>query len=277
MTTLRFSKMHGLGNDFMVIDGVRQHVSLNPEQIRTWADRHLSIGFDQLLLVQAPSVPNTDFTYRIYNADGGEVEQCGNGARCFGRFVRDQGLTDKNELRVSTAGGPISIELKDDGRIRVEMGEPVFEPAQIPFQADDIANSYPLQAADQQIHIGAVSMGNPHALLWVDDINSAPVAELGPAIEGHQRFPNRVNAGFAQLIDENAIRLRVFERGVGETLACGSGACAAMAIGRQQGKLADHVTVNMRGGALDIDWQGPGHVLWQTGPASHVFDAEITL
>lgn len=274
---IRFSKMQGVGNDFVVIDAIRQNISLTPEQIRFLADRHFGVGCDQLLLVEKPTVPDADFRYRIFNADGGEVEQCGNGARCFVRFVHEQGLTDKKEIRVETARGIIFPRLEDNGLVTVDMGAPRFAPDEIPFVADGRAPAYALDVAGTTVEAGAVSMGNPHAVQIVDNVDTAPVEQQGPLIEHHARFPQRVNAGFMQLVDEHHIRLRVFERGSGETLACGTGACAAAVTGIQWGKLATPVTVAMRGGNLTIRWEGEGKPVMMTGPAVTVFEGEITI
>jgi len=272
--TLRFTKMHGLGNDFVVIDGVRQRVHLTPEQVRRLADRRLGVGCDQVLIVEAPTRPDVDFRYRIFNADGGEVEQCGNGARCFVKFVRDEGLTDKREIRVETAGGIIVPVLGDDGRVTVDMGVPRFEPARIPFLADREATIHPLDVDGRAVDITAVSMGNPHAVQVVADVERAPVTTQGPAIEHHPRFPERVNAGYMEVRDRANIRLRVWERGVGETLACGTGACAAVVAGIRRGLLAREVRVETRGGTLVIAWAGPGEPVTMTGPATTVFEGE---
>jgi diaminopimelate epimerase len=275
--TLRFTKMHGLGNDFVVIDGIRQTVALSPEQCRRIADRHLGVGCDQILLVEAPTRADVDFRYRIFNADGGEVEQCGNGARCFVRFVRDQGLTDKTVIRVETASGVIEPRLLDNGQVIVDMGAPRFSPADIPFVADSEALSYPLKVGQHLIDVAALSMGNPHAVLRVNDLDSAPVDILGPAIESHARFPQRVNAGFMQVLTPHDIRLRVFERGAGETLACGTGACAAAVAGIRQGWLASPVSVHTRGGDLIIAWAGGTEPVTMTGPAVTVFEGVLEL
>ncbi len=275
--SLKFTKMQGLGNDFVVIDAVRQRVALTPPQIRALADRNLGIGCDQLLLVQKAERTDTDFRYRIFNADGGEVEQCGNGARCFAKFVRDRGLTDRRALRVDTASGIIGLTLEDDGEVSVDMGAPRFAPADIPFIAEREQSVYLLDVDGAAVEIGAVSMGNPHAVLQVDDVNNAPVAMLGAKIECHPRFPKRVNVGFMQRVAANHIRLRVFERGVGETRACGTGACAAMVIGRKRGILGDRVRVELPGGSLTIYWSGAGAPVMMKGPAVTVFDGEIEL
>ncbi|WP_291995202.1 diaminopimelate epimerase [Candidatus Accumulibacter sp. ACC003] len=274
---LTFVKMHGLGNDFVVLDGVRQALELSTAQLCLLADRHFGVGCDQILLVERASRPGVDFRYRIFNADGGEVEQCGNGARCFVRFVHDQGLTDKRAIRVETMSGVIVPRLEDDGTVSVDMGVPVLTPALVPFisASDDLLQA--LQVADQEIAITAVSMGNPHAVLVVADVDTAAVEQLGPLIEAHPRFPRRVNAGFMQIIDRQAIRLRVFERGAGETLACGSGACAAVVAGISRRLLDTPVHVTMRGGTLTVAWQGVGTPLLMTGPAVTVFKGEIEL
>jgi diaminopimelate epimerase len=273
----KFTKMHGLGNDFVVLDGVTQTLALTPETVRWLADRHFGIGCDQLLLVEKSSRPNIDFRYRIFNADGSEVEQCGNGARCFVRFVHDQRLTDKHEIRVETAKGIIVPRLESNGSVTVDMGAPVFDPPAIPFLVNARALTYPLDLNGDLIEISAISMGNPHAVQIVDNIESAPVAVQGPLIEHHQLFPNRVNAGFMQVIDRSHIRLRVYERGAGETLACGTGACAAAVAGMTRGLLDSEVTVSTRGGELVIRWLGEGHSVLMTGPAVVVFTGEIEL
>ena len=272
---IRFSKMHGLGNDFVVIDGVRQSIVLSPAQIQLLADRHFGIGCDQLLLVEKAGRPDVDFRYRIFNADGGEVEQCGNGARCFVRFVHEQGLTDKREIRVETMGGVIAPRLETDGSVTVDMGVPVFSPAQIPFISPAADLVQPLRVGDEEIEITAVSMGNPHAVQVVADVEAAPVALQGPLIEAHPRFPKRVNVGFMQVVGRHEIRLRVFERGAGETLACGTGACAAVVAGIARSLLDTPVRVATRGGELTIDWQGAGTPVLMTGPAVTVFTGEI--
>ena len=274
---INFTKMHGLGNDFVVIDALSQPVVLTPAQLRFIADRHFGIGCDQILLVEAPTVPGVDFRYRIYNADGGEVEQCGNGVRCFARFVLDKHLTTRHDISVETEAGIISTQVGANGLITVNMGVPQFAPADIPFIADTQALAYTLDVAGQHVNIGAVSMGNPHAIMQVDNVDTAPVATLGPQIEQHARFPRRVNAGFMQIIDRSHIRLRVYERGVGETRACGTGACAAVAVGRQQGLLDETVTVDLPGGTLLIRWAEEGRPVWMTGPAVSVFEGKIEL
>ena len=274
---LRFSKMHGLGNDFVVIDAIRQRVDLTPDQVRFLADRHFGVGCDQLLVVERAQQPGVDFRYRIFNADGGEVEQCGNGARCFVRFVRDQGLTDKREIRVETKSGVITLTAADDINVTVNMGVPVFEPARIPFQSDSDAFVQTLDVAGSAVPITAVSMGNPHAVQVVADVDRAPVAQQGPLIESHPRFPARVNAGFMQVVDAHHIRLRVYERGAGETLACGTGACAAVVAGIVRNLLESPVRVSTRGGELNIAWAGEGQPVLMTGPAVTVFEADIHL
>jgi diaminopimelate epimerase len=274
---LAFTKMHGLGNDFVVIDAVRQNIELTEAQVRYLADRHFGVGCDQLLVVEAAQAPDVDFRYRIFNADGGEVEQCGNGARCFARFVFDQGLTDKREIRVETKKGIIAPRLEADGNVTVDMGVPVLNPADVPFLSDSDAWVQPLEVADTTVAITAVSMGNPHAVQVVADVDTAQVAEQGPLIEHHARFPARVNAGFLQVVDDHHVRLRVFERGAGETLACGTGACAAVVAGILRELVVSPVSVETRGGALTIAWHGVGTPVMMTGPAVTVFSAEITL
>lgn len=274
---LRFTKMHGLGNDFVVIDGITQTVTLSPEQCRRIADRHFGIGCDQILLVEKPTHDDVDFRYRIFNADGGEVEQCGNGARCFVRFVHDHQLTDKTAIRVETASGIIEPRLLDNGQVTVNMGAPRFAPADIPFSTTSEALTYPLKVGSHTLEISALSMGNPHAVLRVNDLDSAPVDILGAAIEAHQRFPQRVNAGFMQILTPHDIRLRVFERGAGETLACGTGACAAAVAGIRQDWLKSPVSVHTRGGDLIIEWAGKDQPVYMTGPAVTVFEGAIEI
>ncbi len=274
---LRFTKMHGLGNDFVVLDATAAPIDLTPARVRFLADRHFGVGCDQLLVVEPAQQAGVDFRYRIFNADGGEVEQCGNGARCFVRFVHDKGLTDKTAIRVETKCGLIEPRLEADGQVTVDMGVPELRPAHIPFDSDSDAVVQPLQVGDAQVPITAVSMGNPHAVQVVADVDAAPVATLGPAIESHPRFPARVNAGFMQVLDEHHVRLRVYERGAGETLACGTGACAAVVAGMLRGLLNSPVRVETRGGELTIAWAGVGTPVLMTGPAVSVFDAEIEL
>ena len=274
---IRFTKMHGLGNDFIVFDGVSQTITLTPAQCRQLADRHFGVGCDQILLVEKSTRDDVDFRYRIFNADGGEVEQCGNGARCFVRFVHDHGLTDKTAIRVETASGVIEPRLLDNGMVTVDMGAPRFAPADIPFAAEAEAMTYALKVGQHVINIAALSMGNPHAVLRVNDLDTAPVDILGAAIESHVRFPQRVNAGFMQVLTPHDIRLRVYERGAGETLACGTGACAAAVAGIRQGWLKSPVSVHTRGGDLVIEWAGAGQSVYMTGPAEFVFEGELEI
>ncbi len=274
---LKFSKMHGLGNDFVVLDGINKALALSAAQLRFLADRHFGIGCDQILLIEKPSRSDADFRYRIFNSDGGEVEQCGNGARCFVRYVHDHGLTDKTEIRVETMNGLIMPRLEADGQVSVDMGQPRFEPSEIPFLADHRAPTYLLSLTDKIVEVSAISMGNPHAVQVVDDVETAPVASDGPQIESHASFPKRVNAGFMQIVNRGHIKLRVFERGSGETLACGSGACAAVVAGIQRGLLDGTVRVTTHGGDLMIRWEGAGHAVMMTGPAMEVFSGVIEL
>jgi diaminopimelate epimerase len=274
---LKFTKMQGLGNDFVVIDSTRAAFVLGAATLRRIADRRFGVGCDQLLVVERPRSADTDFHYRIFNADGGEVQSCGNGARCFARFVHDKGLTDKLEIRVGTAAGVIVPRIRTDGLVSVDMGVPEFEPARIPFEAPGRASSYDIDVDGHRRRIFAVSMGNPHATQVVGSVEAAPVAEEGPLIEAHARFPQRVNAGYMQVLDRHSIRLRVFERGAGETLACGTGACAAAVAGIAAGLLESPVRVSMRGGELEIEWAGEGRSVVMTGPACSVFEGEIDL
>ncbi|MGI4837201.1 MAG: diaminopimelate epimerase [Janthinobacterium lividum] len=274
---LRFTKMHGLGNDFMVLDLVSQHAHIQAKHAKQWGDRNTGIGFDQLLIVEAPSSPDVDFRYRIFNSDGSEVEQCGNGARCFARFVLDKRLTAKKLIRVETKGGVIQLDVRNDGQISVDMGAPRLVPADIPFQADARALTYALDVEGRTEQIFAVSMGNPHAVLRVEDVNSAPVRELGPKIEHHPRFPQRVNVGFIQVIDRHRAQLRVWERGAGETQACGTGACAAAVAAISQGWMDSPVTLDLTGGRLSIEWAGEGHPVIMTGPAVRVYEGQVRL
>lgn len=274
---LRFTKMHGLGNDFVVINLVTQHVRVDEQLIRRLADRHTGIGCDQLLLVEPPKNPQADFFYRIFNADGGEVEMCGNGARCFALFVHEQQLTAKKRILAETVKGMLELLINDDGSVTVDMGLPILTPAEIPFAASGRQNTYHIDVEGLELEISAVSMGNPHAVLLVEDVETAAVEELGPEIEHHPSFPNRVNVGFMQVISRDNIRLRVFERGVGETRACGSGACAAVVAGIIRNLLNSTVTVHLPGGNLSITWQGEGHSLKMTGPATTVFRGQIKL
>ncbi len=280
---LRFTKMHGAGNDFIVLDATRAPLPLSEAQYRFLADRRFGIGADQILIVE-PGNPaaGTDFTYRIINADGGEVEQCGNGARCFARYVRDAGLTTQDRIRVQTMKAIIEPTLQSDGRVTVDMGPPFLVPAEVPFDGQGLTPElihgcelWPIELANHPVSVAVVSMGNPHAVLRVDNVDQAPVDELGPQIESHARFPRRVNAGFMEVVSRSHIKLRVFERGSGETLACGSGACAAVVAGIRLGWLDQTVDVDMRGGRLTISWAGPGQSVMMTGPAVKVFDGEI--
>ncbi len=274
---LKFTKMHGAGNDFVVFNGVHQRVQLAPEQLRLLADRHIGVGCDQILLVETAQHPGADFRYRIFNADGDEVEQCGNGARCFMRFVHDQELTHKREIVVETKSGLITPRLEDNGQITVNMGTPIFEAARIPFLGEDDAIIQALEVAGETVQITAISMGNPHAVQVVNDVEHAPVSMQGALIENHPRFPQRVNAGFMQIVDRNHIKLRVYERGVGETLSCGTGACAAVVAGIRRNLLDARVNVATHGGVLNIAWAGNNAPVLMTGPAIAVFEGEITL
>lgn len=275
---LRFTKMHGLGNDFVMLDLISQHAYIDPKTIQSLSDRRLGIGFDQLLTVTPPSRPEFDFTYTIYNADGTEAEQCGNGARCFLRFVRDQGLTTKSEIRLQTNNADITCKLEKDGNVTVDMGKPTLQPSSIPFVADAPAIQYEVALDHPEypmVKLAAVNVGNPHAVLTVDDVDTAPVEELGPLLESHHRFPDNVNVGFMQIVSRNKIRLRVFERGVGETSACGSGACAAMVAGRLQGVLDESVEVVLKGGSLNLQWAGDNATIKMTGPACRVYEGRL--
>ncbi len=284
---LKFTKMHGAGNDFIVLDGYTSELALSGEQVRALADRHFGIGADQLLLVERPSVAGADFRYRIFNCDGGEVEHCGNGARCFLKFVRDRRLTDKRSVRVQVHGGLITLTMQDNGEVIVDMGRPVFEPARIPFDAGSLEGRregadtlWPVEVAGATHWVSVVSMGNPHAVRVVDDVEAYPVSDVGPEIERHPRFPQRVNAGFMQIVSRREIKLRVFERGAGETLACGTGACAAVAAGLRRGLLDSPVVVHTHGGTLTIAWDGARDetaALAMAGPAATVFEGEIEL
>ena len=274
---LRFTKMHGLGNDFMVLDLISQHAHIQPKHAKAWGDRHTGVGFDQLLLVEAPTNPDVDFRYRIFNSDGSEVEQCGNGARCFARFVVDKRLTVKKQIRVETKGGIIELNLRPDGQVTVDMGAPRLVPEQIPFQADAEALSYTVEVDGERHELAAVSMGNPHAVLCVDNVDSAPVHSLGPKLEHHPRFPKRVNVGFLQVINRQQARLRVWERGAGETQACGTGACAAAVAAIRQGWMDSPLQLELPGGSLSIEWAGPGQPVMMTGPAVRVYEGQIRL
>jgi diaminopimelate epimerase len=277
MNRLRFTKMEGAGNDFVVIDATRESFDLGTSTIRELADRHTGIGFDQLLVIDAPRSQETDFYYRIFNADGGEVSQCGNGARCFVRYVHDKALSNKQSIRVETASGVIEPSLETDGQITVDMAKPLFEPVEIPMLMPHRESSYTITVDQTQIEIGALSLGNPHAVQIVNDIETAPVISEGPLIENHDLFPDRVNASYMQITDRNNIRLRVWERGVGETLACGSGACAAVVTGIRWGLIDSPVRVHMQGGELKIAWHGEEGNVLMTGPARIVFEGEIDI
>ncbi|MDB5755085.1 MAG: diaminopimelate epimerase [Massilia sp.] len=285
---LKFTKMHGAGNDFIVVDAISQRVDLSKEQWAKLADRRCGIGADQILVVQAPDTEGCDFRYRIFNNDGGEVEQCGNGARAFVKFVTEKGLSSQRAIRVQTMKGIIAPRLEEDGSITVDMGAPVLDPAQVPFDAAGLGGwaegndtLWPLSirqpAGSKTLFFSVVSMGNPHAVQVVDDVDRAPVLETGPLIEHHPRFPNRVNAGFMQVIDRHRIKLRVYERGAGETLACGTGSCAAVVAGIRRGLLDSPVLVSARGGELTVAWAGPGEPVYMTGPAVTVFEGEVTI
>ncbi len=274
---LKFSKMQGLGNDFVVIDAINQSVQLTAAQAQWIADRHFGVGCDQILLVESAQQAEVDFKYRIINADGSEVAQCGNGARCFARFVRQKALTDKDEIVVETAAGIMRLTLQSDAQVTVNMGVPMFEPKDIPLAYDKAAALYKTQLNENLIEFGAVSMGNPHAVLLVDNISTAPLETVGKAMESHRLFPQRANIGFLQIINQQHASLRVYERGAGETLACGSGACAAAVIGQRWGKLGNDVVISLPGGDLHIQWQGEGEPVLMTGPAEFVFDGELEL
>ncbi len=274
---LRFTKMHGLGNDFMVLDLISQHAHIQPKNAKQWGDRHTGVGFDQLLLVEPPSNPDVDFRYRIFNADGSEVEQCGNGARCFARFVLDKRLTTKKHIRVETKSGIIELDVRSDGQISVNMGAPRLVPADIPFQAEQQALSYRVTVDEEQVELAAVSMGNPHAVLRVDNVDSAPVHSLGATLEHHPRFPQRVNVGFLQVLDRRLAKLRVWERGAGETQACGTGACAAAVAAISQGWMDSPLQIELPGGKLSIEWAGLGQPVMMTGPAVRVYEGHVRL
>ncbi|MBJ8550826.1 diaminopimelate epimerase [Acinetobacter bereziniae] len=274
---LEFTKMHGLGNDFMVVDLISQRAFFDAMTIRRLADRHFGIGFDQLLIVEPPDFPNVDFKYRIFNADGSEVEQCGNGVRCFARFVYERQLTNKKRFKVQTSAGIVEPELGENGWVRVNMGYPKFLPQEIPFIAEEPDALYDIALADNQsLTIDVVNMGNPHAVTIVTDVLTADVAHIGQQVESHERFPQRVNAGFMQIVDEKHARLRVFERGVGETMACGTGACAAAVSGMRRGLLANNVEIELAGGKLQIEWK-EGDVVWMTGPTATVYEGRLDL
>ncbi len=274
---INFTKMHGLGNDFVVIDAINQAVNLTPEQIRFMADRHFGVGFDQLLLVEKPVSSNADFKYRIFNADGSEVAQCGNGARCFARFVREKNLFNGDEIRVDTNTGQLVLKVTYNDQVSVNMGIPKHAPSEIPLLADQEAQTYTVEINGTWTKFGAVSMGNPHAVIQVNDIDLAPVFELGRLLESHPLFPERANIGFMEIVSRNHIKLRVFERGAGETLACGSGACAAVVVGIEQNLLDHEVTADLTGGQLTLSWAGLGQPVFMTGDATSVFDGKISL
>ena len=274
---MKFTKMHGLGNDFVVIDAVTQNVRITASMVRRLADRKTGIGCDQVLVIEPPSAVDIDFNYRIFNCDGAEVEQCGNGARCLARFVHDRQLTGKKSIQVQTSNRVMTLNLINKNLVAVDMGVPELDPPAIPFQATEAASLYDIDVNGQDQRIAAVSMGNPHAVLTVADINTATVAELGAALESHERFPNRVNVGFMQIVDRSEIKLRVFERGVGETDACGSGACAAAVAAIQQELVDSPVTVHLTRGPLKIDWKGSGSPLIMSGPAKTVFHGRIRI
>ncbi|WP_045856860.1 diaminopimelate epimerase [Teredinibacter purpureus] len=272
---LRFTKMEGIGNDFVMIDAISQKITVTPERARKLADRHFGVGCDQVLVVESPTNPDTDFRYRIFNSDGTEVENCGNGARCFALFVRQRQLTSKTTICVETAAGILTLHVNDDNQVTVNMGAPELTPSNIPFTADKQLAYYPLRVADQTFDIGAVSMGNPHAITLVEDLTHFPVDTIGPLIESHKQFPSRVNAGFMQIIDRKTVRLRVYERGAGETLACGTGACAAVVSGILRGLLDPTVAVELPGGTLRIQWEGAQNPVMMTGPATSVFHGQV--
>ncbi len=274
---IAFTKMHGLGNDFVVINNMQYKMDFDQKWIKRLADRRWGVGFDQMLIVEPPTSDNVEFQYRIFNADGAEVEHCGNGARCFAIFVRDKGLTTNKTIKVQTSGGIIDLIVNDDETVTVRMGVPEFEPALIPFSAECKSSSYTLNLKDESVQIGSLAIGNPHAVTLVSDVEAVDVIGLGSQITSHSRFPNRVNAGFMQIISADAIKLRVFERGVGETLACGTGACAAVVTGIVQGYLNNSVKVSLRGGDLYIHWDGINHNVLLTGPTATVFEGTITI
>ncbi|WNL46266.1 diaminopimelate epimerase [Dyella sp. BiH032] len=273
--TLRFSKMHGIGNDFVMVDARNAPLALDAAEIRAMADRHAGIGFDQLISIEQPRDPSCRFYYGIWNADGSPSGQCGNGVRCVAAWLHRAGELPLGEtVRLESPSGPVAVRLLAADRVTVDMGEPAFRPAQIPFEADAQADRYALDAGGETLEVGAVSMGNPHVVLAIDDLDAPSLARLGPLLTGHARFPEGANAGFAQVVDRSHVRLRVHERGSGWTLACGTGACAAMAVLRQRGAVDDRVHVDLPGGRLQIDWAGPGHTLWMTGPAAFAFEGE---
>ncbi len=272
---LKFAKMHGLGNDFMVVDAINQNFKPRAEQVKGWSNRLLGIGFDQLLVIEKATTANANFKYRIFNADGGEVAQCGNGARCFARFAREQGLTDLDSIIVETNTGLLTLEVVDETRYRVNMGQPMFEPNQIPLRADHRENIYSVEEEDEEYLFSSMSIGNPHMVLQVDDVDLAPVNKLGPRFEQHLMFPERANIGFMQVLDRSHFKLRVHERGVGETKACGSGACAAMVAGVQLNLLDPHATAVLLGGDLNLEWQGESNPVMMTGDTAMVYQGQI--
>jgi len=274
---IQFSKMHGLGNDFMVIDQVSQDVHLTPDTILRMADRHTGVGFDQLLCVEPPTDPDSDFRYRIYNSDGSEAEQCGNGARCFAKFVVAKHLSSKTELRLQTNAGVIVTHLRDDGTVEVDMGVPSTVPDEVPFVTDHAAISYPITIGNETVEVVPISIGNPHAVVFVDSVSEAPVGRLGPVLMRHERFPRGVNVGFCQVIDSGFARLRVYERGVGETRACGTGACAAAVAGVLTGRFGERIKISLPGGKVKISWAGAGHSVYLLGPACFVYEGHIEL
>ena len=275
---LRFTKMHGLGNDFMVIDAISQRVRINADLVRQLSDRNFGVGFDQMLLVEPPSDPDMDFRYRIFNADGSEVEHCGNGARCFARFVRDKGLVLRDKIKVQTARGRAVLNIVGRDLVEVDMGAPELDPVEVPTTFTEKSTTYTTQlVSGETVEFGAVSMGNPHAVLVVDSVDKAPVEIWGPELESHAVFPNRANIGFMEIISKNEVNLRVYERGAGETQACGTGACAAVVSGRLRGLLDSKVTVHLPGGDLEIEWAGEGHSVNMTGPVSSVYEGQIYL
>lgn len=277
MKALHFTKMHGLGNDFMVINGITQSISLTSELIRMLSDRNFGVGFDQLLLVEASSDPNIDFIYRIFNANGGEVGQCGNGARCLAHFVRDQGLTEKTKLTIATSTTKMELEILENDLVKINMGVPILDPELIPFDAAQQALSYAITTEQGPIEVGAISMGNPHCVIPIENIQDAPIDELGPFFQQHPRFRQGVNVGFLQVLNRNTVALRVYERGAGETLACGSGACAAVVYARLQDWVNENVEVHLLGGQLCIEWAGPEYPVWLIGPATSVFEGRIVI
>jgi diaminopimelate epimerase len=274
---LKFTKMHGLGNDFIVFDAPRPHEVPTPAQLRRLADRRTGIGFDQALVLSAPRSPGTDVYYRIFNADGTEVEQCGNGARCIATLVARRNVRRERPMRLGSPGGVVDAVMRDDGLVSVAFGVPDFDPRSLPFEAAAEAASYRIDLSSGPVEFGAVSIGNPHAVIRVASVADAPVDTVGPAMENHARFPRRVNVGFVEIVSPEHVRLRVFERGTGETLACGTGACAAVAIGRRHGPLADEVRVDTRGGRLIVGWRGAGEPIWLTGPAETSFEGQVEL